>query len=152
VNKIIVKIPIDIIGEIAYFTNNCNVEIGGLLGFEAEGENVIKCKRILTMPGSRHDQAYFEISQKDIADKLIDLSLKGDGFVVNGWWHSHVNMDVFESATDSGMVKDLLQFTPIVVTLVTNKSGELHTGITVKVGNAIIPINANNIETVIVSE
>ena len=151
-NKIIVKIPADIIGEIAYFTNNCNVEIGGLLGFEAEGDNVIKCKRILTMPGSRHEQAYFRIDQKDVAEKLMELSSEGEGFVVNGWWHSHVNMDVFESSIDSGMTEDLLRFTPVVITLITNKNGDLYTGITIKIWDRTISINKNNIETVIVPE
>jgi proteasome lid subunit RPN8/RPN11 len=82
----------------------------------------------------------------------MELSLNGEGFVVNGWWHSHVNMSVFESGTDSSMTEDLLQFTPIVVTLITNKNGDLYTGITIKIGDKIIFINKDNIETVIVPE
>jgi len=118
--------PTSVIAEIQYLTDKCDNEVGGLLGFVFLPSNVLYCKNIISMSGSKHSSSYFEIPEDIVAKKMIELMEAGKAFAVNGWWHSHVNMNVWLSHEDNNTIDMLKKYSNLIVSIVINKKGEIY--------------------------
>lgn len=145
-NNVSIIVSPKVMAEIQYLTEQCSNEVGGLLGFEFVGPNILYCDNIVSMSGSSHTSSHFEVSPEEVSNVLFDIIEKGKGFYINGWWHSHVNMDTFLSGEDIDMIKSILINSKFVVSLVVNKSNKIYASVYSSVGEIV---GNNNIDLMV---
>ena len=81
------------------------------------------------MSRCENTSATTESQPTDVAAALFELKdAEGD---ILWWWHSHVNMQVFFSGTDTATIEEIGQNGACAAT-VFNKKGEMHSGLYVK--------------------
>jgi predicted RNA-binding Zn-ribbon protein involved in translation (DUF1610 family) len=109
--------------KLLFYVNNCDVEISGYGKSRVEKDEIIvedviiikqKCTGTQT---DIDDKATFEFF-KERLDAGEDVKSW------NVWWHSHVNMGVFWSATDENTAKNLSSGGNYLISIVANKRGE----------------------------
>jgi len=64
-----------------------------------------------------------EIRSEDLARLISEVSGTGEERIINFWWHSHGESDVFWSKTDEEACDMLLTFAPKFVSMVINSAG-----------------------------
>ena len=129
-----VYIPRNLFNKIQFYVDNCDKEIGGLGVVEIHPEeNAYIVKKIVllkqTVTGSTTD-----LDEDDTALEVYKHATSGEAGELCFWWHSHVNMNVFWSATDRDTI-ETMGATGLCVATVHNKKGEVRA--------AIKEVNAN---------
>ena len=105
------------------YIQHCDVEISGLGEIDLVNNNELWIKDIYIFPQSGSMVGTL-LDSNALIDFLTQRTLEGkDGDILRCWWHSHVNMRVFYSATDLTTIE---RFTgDYLISLVGNKKHEL---------------------------
>jgi len=103
------------------YVDLCPDEISGIGKIERdEDKNMIVTDIVLFEQSV--SAAHANITAEALAKFQVEMVKKGESLKDwCFWWHSHANMDVFFSATDTGTIDDSTDF-PYLVSLVTNKA------------------------------
>lgn len=119
-------IPIECRQKLAVYVETAEGEIGGLFTVKVtESDDFIMTDLFLFEQEASSGGC--ELDAQDQGKFLEDLIAEGreDAIVdLKGWWHSHANMGVFWSGTDTSTQEKEYK-TDYLVSLVTNKKGEM---------------------------
>jgi len=112
----------DVYRKICAYGDLCNSEISALGSVIIDGDRIIVDDIFLfdqVVTGTSTD-----ISSESISMFICDYIKRGkDPSTLKFWWHSHVNMGVFWSGTDTGTIDRFSS--DWMISMVTNKKGEL---------------------------
>ncbi|MFA5103545.1 MAG: hypothetical protein WC525_10400 [Candidatus Thermoplasmatota archaeon] len=93
----------EVYSKLCAYADLCNYEISALGSVRIENNQILVDDVFLfsqVVSGSS-----VELSQQDVSQFMVDCIKKGkDPSSLKFWWHSHVNMDTFWSATDTGTI------------------------------------------------
>lgn len=100
-----IKIGREAFDKIMYYVNKTNFEISGLGNVQViDGVPTVTDIILLKQENS---SAETEMDADAIAKAVYDHHVSGMEGELKFWWHSHVNMDVFWSGTDTKTIEDL---------------------------------------------
>lgn len=106
--------------KILHWVRKCPQEISGLGKVVRQPDGRFLVKDAILLP-QKNTSGSTEIEAEDVARAMyLTKDIEGD---LNFWWHSHVNMEVFWSKTDSDTITELSQHGYFVAS-VFNKKGE----------------------------
>lgn len=114
--------------KIRHFVNKDSQECSGMGITRVVGDTIYVDE--IQMLEQRNGSAHTDINEDAVTKLMHEWRLK-DG-IINFWWHSHVNMSVFWSATDTATIKQLAQH-GMCIASVFNKKGEIRTAVAAKI-------------------
>lgn len=114
--------------KIKYFVNKDDKECSGLGMCRVVGGTIFVDK--IMMLEQRNGSAHTDIEEASVTKLMYEMRAEEGRLAF--WWHSHVNMGVFWSATDLATIRQLAQ-QGMCVASVFNKKGEIRTAVAAKV-------------------
>lgn len=135
--------------KIQYWVDKCDDEISGLGKVVREEDGSFLVKEVMLFP-QENTGGSTEIDGKALAKAMFEL--KDAPGELNFWWHSHVNMAVFWSKTDSDTIKQLGERGYFLAS-VFNKKGHQRNAIyaTMPVGDGKMGLFVDDIEHEVVN-
>ena len=139
------NIPKDVYDKVMYFVHKADFEVSGfgkIVYDEQTREFTVKSVHLLEQEGTATTTDIDPISlmklQKELANEEGEL---------RWWWHSHVNMNVFWSGTDTATIKDIGRHGWLVAT-VFNKKEEMRTAVCYRSENNLFGHNVTLVDEV----
>lgn len=122
--------------KIMYWVNKSSDEVSGLGRIKRVGDDVHVIS-VMLLP-QKNTGASTDIEPEDVAKAMYETrEQEGD---LQFWWHSHVNMNVFWSGTDTDTIKKISEGGWFVST-VFNKRRELRTAVSMNTPFGIVMID-----------
>lgn len=144
-----IQITTNALEKIYSYAEGVDTEVAGLLLVDKKnGIPLIKDALIFDQYASGAD---VELDINEVTKELMKIHKKDKSQLefVKGWWHSHVNMDVFWSGTDDDCFENLLSISPLVYGIVVNKHGDTLLRIDMKTDLGVIKFKDITLKTVI---
>lgn len=144
--KIILKPEVN--AEIEYYVAKSNVEISGLGRCKLIDDNTIVVNKVYLLEQENGPTAT-DIDPDAVAKLMYEsMSDEEEHGELNFWWHSHVNMGVFWSGTDTDTIKQFGENGYLIAT-VFNKKKEMRSAAYYKATDTMPVMFIDNIDTAI---
>ena len=114
--------------KMSFYSKECDSEILGLLIIDKEENKLIVEDVILLEQEASYGSC--ELDEEKLAKFMFKYPKKLGK--IRGWWHSHAESGVFWSVTDENTIERLQKTMRYVLSIVTNKKGEILLRVDVK--------------------
>jgi hypothetical protein len=114
----------DVFRKMSYWVQKAPGEISGLGIIKVEPGGILRVTKTVLLP-QKNGPASTDIEPEDVCRAMFQFKDDADGSL-RWWWHSHVNMGVFWSGTDTATIKSFGGTGPDswIVSTVINKKNE----------------------------
>jgi hypothetical protein len=114
--------------KVMYWVNKSEYEVSGLGMIQVQPEGVLKVVSVMLLP-QKNGSAHTDIEAEDVNRALY--ALRATPGLLQWWWHSHVNMNVFWSGTDMDTIKKIGEGGWVAAS-VFNKKNEVRSAVYIK--------------------